>query len=67
MNTGRLENWYRDPMFNVFWGNLFDDVHRRWRDGQLIHTSYCVDPDAEEGDVIKTLNSSYLLGKPYKD
>jgi hypothetical protein len=61
--TGRLENWWYDATNHVFWGYLYDDVKDRWRDGVHIHTSMCHAPDAKEGDVIKTRNSTYLLGK----
>ena len=64
--TGRLEYWIYDERNNIFWGDLYGDVHNRWRDGQDIHTSTVTTPEAplsKEGDVIETLNSKYLLGK----
>jgi hypothetical protein len=61
--TGRLEYWWYDEINHVFWGYLYDDIRKRWWDGVHIHTSCCHNPDAKEGDVIKTLNSTYLLGK----
>ena len=61
--TGRLENWWYDSLNHVFWGNIYEDVRGRWHDGQHIHTSMCHNPDAKEGDIIKTRNSRYLLGK----
>lgn len=62
--TGRLENWHYDKVWLVFWGDLYDDVHSRWTDGTHIHTSHCPSPDAKKGDIVKTLNSTYLLGEP---
>lgn len=65
--TARLENWSYDASLNVFWGNIYDDVRERWWDGAYIHTSHCPEPDAKEGDVVVTLNSTYLLGKRYEN
>lgn len=66
--TARLENWEWDGRHNVIWGSIYDDVRKRWPEGTRIHTSYIADEDADgflmEGEVIKTLNSTYLLGKP---
>lgn len=65
--TGRLENWSWDLKFPIIWGFLYDDIHKRWRDGQMIHTS-SIDKkkfrDVKEGDIVETMNSRYLLGKP---
>ena len=62
--TARLEYWSYDKVWHVFNGHIFDDVRMRFPDGSYIHTSHCVEPDAKEGDIIHTLNSTYLLGKP---
>lgn len=63
--TGRLEGWYWDESYSIIWGYLYDDVRNRWRDGQHIHTSYIKDKKKYvEGDLVSTLNSTYLLGKP---
>jgi hypothetical protein len=64
--TGRLENWSIDPRVNVVWGNCYDDVHKRWRNGTRIHTSLVLTAKVciVEGAIISTLNSTYLLGKP---
>jgi hypothetical protein len=69
--TGRLENWIYDPLWNVVWGNVYDDARKRFRDGEWIHTSDIpvtrvgrTGDVLKEGDIIKTLNSKYLLGKP---
>ena len=62
--TARLENWKYDSMWHCFNGYIFDDVRMRFPDGSYIYTSHCVEPDAKEGDIIHTLNSTYLLGKP---
>ena len=70
--TGRLEYWVYDPLWNVVWGNVYDDIHKRFKDGSWIHTSGIPDgretnPTLKEGDTIKTLNSTYLLGKPREE
>lgn len=73
--TGRLENWFYDPLFHCIWGNIYEDIHNRWTEGQKIHTSHIKTGDRinlkenppVEGQIIKTLNSTYLLGKPQGD
>lgn len=73
--TGRLENWMVGRTFDevqeyIIWGNCYEDIHGRFRDGTNIHTSgikltdYPID-DLEEGMVVATGNSTYLLGKPF--
>ena len=69
MLTGKLDNWKYDTVFNVVWGNLTGDVHKRWVDGMYIHTSNIVSPKPKgmkEGVIITTLNSTYELGKKYE-
>lgn len=66
--TGRLENWYFDPIFDIIWGNLYDDSKGRFYDGQWIHTSSIpklkeLRPKFRKGYKVRTLNSIYLLGK----
>lgn len=70
MVTGRLENWYWDARNDIIWGDLYDDIHKRWDDGAHIHTSLVQSHLyglCEKGDVIRTLNSHYLLGKEKVD
>lgn len=66
--TGRLEDWTHDKEgFNVIWGHVYEDVRGRFRDGTWIHTSVLRHPKIavhKEGDIVRTLNSTYLLGKP---
>lgn len=62
--TARLEGWSYDPLYKVFWGWIFGDIHKRWPDNTYIHTSHCPLHDAKKGDVVKTLNNDYLLGEP---
>ena len=71
--TGRLENWVRQdvPGGYIIWGNLYDDIHGRWNDGQWIHTSLIkTAPTSFETDpqrtMVVTLNSIYELGKKGK-
>ena len=65
--TGRLERWavQHSPSRDEFiiWGNVYDDIHSRFRDGTWIHTSGIKARDVKEGDVVTTRNSTYLLGK----
>lgn len=66
--TGRLENWTKgnsttDGTF-LIWGDLYDDVNERWASGSRIHTSNIKEREVKEGDIVETLNSAYLLGKP---
>ena len=65
--TGRLENWNRSATIGghtfLIWGDIYDDVHERWVDGTPIHTSGIVEREVKEGDIVETLNSTYLLGK----
>lgn len=74
--TGRLEDWAVDPRKFaedteiIIWGFCYEDIHSRFRDGTQIHTSgikladYPID-ELKEGMVVKTRNSTYLLGKPF--
>ena len=68
--TGRLEDWYAYHYCGthmVLWGRVFDDIKERFQDGLMIHTSAieCDDVSSfHEGDVVTTLNSTYLLGRP---
>ena len=70
--TGTLENWYASSSHEgefILWGNLFGDIHGRWRNGRRIHTSGIAASLLEEGLLtegytVQTRNSNYLLGKP---
>lgn len=64
--TGRLENWF--PFGYAIAGTIHGDVHGRFADGKTIRTS-TIEGDVsklKEGDIVKTRNSSYLLGKKAK-
>ena len=65
--TGRLENWQYSKTNNIIYGEIYDDVRGRWVDGTPIHTSNIPNGrrgvDFKEGEIIYTLNSTYLLGK----
>lgn len=63
--TGILRNWVWDKR-GIYWGNVYNDINGRFRDGTWIHTSLVEEynPDAKRGDLITTLNSVYLLGNP---
>lgn len=65
--NGRLENWY--VCMGMVWGDLYDDPAKRWDEGTNVHTSSIEVENEEtlkEGDIIKTKNSRYLLGKIFK-
>lgn len=65
--TARLENW--GGLWNNLYGEIYDDIRCRWKDGQHVQvsrTDVAVD-EMKEGDIIKTRNSTYLLGKPCYD
>lgn len=66
--TGILDEWIVDPLGrSVIWGRIRDDKTGRFLDGADIRTSF-ISLDAvafealKEGDVVKTRNSTYLLG-----
>lgn len=65
---GTLDNWnvhrFSDGSVLVY-GYIKGDKKGRFEDGDYIHTSYCLDDCVfEEGSIIKTRNSTYLLGSP---
>ena len=59
--TGRLENWVKDRIFKIYWGNIYGDVRGRFVDGTRIHTS---DVEYVKDNKVYTLNSIYELGEP---
>lgn len=66
--TGRLENWFFDPMWKTLVGDIYEDARCRFGDGERVRTSKVMHKAAEinafkEGDTINTKNSVYLLGK----
>lgn len=69
--TATLENWYiwhcTDDEF-VIYGDIHNDINKRWEDGHFIHTSGIkysehTPENLSEGNVVKTCNSVYALGK----
>ena len=68
--TGRLENWhvgmYEYDGEVMIWGDVYDDVNGRFMDGTYIHTSGIKPQEFNEGDVVTTRNSTYLLGKKFE-
>ena len=52
---------------NTIWADIYDDPDKRWKDGTYIKTSRIISPEIDElieGDIVKTINSTYLLGRP---
>lgn len=67
--TGRLENWEYDSQYRMLLGHIFGDTKNRFPDGRRIFTSeVIISPKnlPEQGRIIETKNSFYLLGKPFK-
>lgn len=65
--TGTLENWYKDRIFNIIWGEIYGDTKNRFVDGTKIHTSDLKSPGPYfKNKVIATRNSFYILGEPLK-
>ena len=65
--TGKLENWRMDD-FGMMHGEIWDYDKHCFHQGQRIRTSLVISPDDgfAECVIIKTKNSTYLLGKEYK-
>lgn len=67
--TGTVEEWWVQPLSQshyIIWGSIYGDIHGRFTDGTVIHTSritYAEVEDPKEGDTIHTENSVYYLGK----
>lgn len=63
--TATLKNWMAMEKGYLF-GDVYDDTKDRYVDGATIRTSKVVggDPILEEGAVVITRNSTYLLGSP---
>jgi hypothetical protein len=68
--TGIIEDWYitGEGEYKLCYGKLYNDIRKRWKDGEDIHTSTILSntDNLKEGDTIITKNSKYKLGKPYK-
>ena len=66
--NGILEEWILSE--GMIFGRVYNDTKKRFKDGEYIHTSTVLEsstPDLEEGSIIETRNSVYLLGKPAAD
>ena len=67
--TATLENWYPVQCTSkemVIYGACYGDIHGRFPDGELIHTSGVKNRPLNDGDVVKTRNSTYKLGEKAK-
>jgi hypothetical protein len=64
-----LRDWcfHEDGAATVAFGRVFEDRTRRWPDGYAISTSTVVSGAREEGAVIATQNTHYLLSGPPGD
>jgi hypothetical protein len=66
-HDAELRDWAvcRIDRFVVLVGRIFADKKQRWPDGRLIQSSPLLTPfAANEGNVVATLNSHYLLVGP---
>lgn len=64
--TGRLENWVKHslPQVVILTGQVYDDYNDRFADSTQIQTSGVTSGTYEEGEVVTTHNSTYLLEAP---
>lgn len=62
MENNLLKNWRFQRVGNavVAWGEIYNDIKGRFKDGTSIHTSRIVVADFERG-LIQTKNSVYKL------
>lgn len=63
--TAELRNWFVDPR-GVYWGLIYNDSKKRYKDGVQVHTSLVQSVEELEGgesSLIHTLNSIYLIRK----
>lgn len=65
----RLEDWYTYKIrgFTVLMGRVYEDSARRFRDGEDIYTSKIQSATFKEGEIVRTMNTRYLLGKQLKE
>lgn len=65
--TGRIENGIvvkvRDGSGEIIEGHLYEDIHKRWEEGQYIHTSLVQSRKLLEDGYwdVQTLNSRYKV------
>lgn len=72
--TGHIDSWLVDQASKneyVIMGFIRDDVYDRWPDGTFFHTSGIANKShpvhaLKPGSVVKTRNSTYVLGEPFK-
>lgn len=68
--TGRLEKWsiqFGTADFPFLIGEVYEDKLKRFKDEASIRTSLVREWEGlKEGDLVRTLGSTYLLGEPYK-
>lgn len=69
MIDATINNWILSPLCKNIEGFIADDAKGRWKDGTFFHTSSIPNLtiseylNLKEGDIVKTLNSVYLLGR----
>lgn len=63
--SGILEMWWYDLNLNRIVGTIYGDSKGRFKDGTRIHTSTLAPTSMplDEGALVTTRNSTYLLGK----
>lgn len=63
--TARIDNWFISG--GRVHGNIYGDIHGRFKDGEYITTSSCYlnqSEPPEQHDLIETKHSTYVLGTP---
>lgn len=63
---GTIEQWHREQTSRkefIIYGYVYGDTKGRFPDGTYIHTSGIKNRKLTKGDIVKTRNSVYKLGK----
>lgn len=63
---GTIEQWHREQVSRkefIIYGYVYGDTKGRFPDGTYIQTSGVMNRAIKEGDIVKTRNSVYKLGK----
>ena len=62
--TAELRNWTYDVDNNIYWGNIYNDLYRRWKDGTTIVTSKVLSRlEFENSFIIITAHNVYRCYK----
>ncbi|QIG69779.1 hypothetical protein EVB81_210 [Rhizobium phage RHph_I46] len=61
----KLEDWFVLPMNGGLCGYIYGDKKERFPDSSQVYTTKVVEGEVEPFNVVRTRNTSYLLGKRY--